>query len=240
MEPPQNHRSKSLGPRREGILLKFSVDNIRTLARFSVQLPIIQMKHILISSIVGAIGLVAAYGAEINQPAPDFTAKNAKGESVSLADFKGKVVVLEWVRFDCPFVKKHYSSGNMPTLQANYTGKDVVWLSVNSSAPGKPGHHEPAALAALAAKEGNKASHVLIDADGKVGKAYDAKVTPHLFIINKDGKLAYNGAIDSKDSTKPEDVATADKLFANALDAVLAGKVVSNAKNKPYGCGVKY
>lgn len=198
------------------------------------------MKHILISTITAAIAMAAAYGAEINQPAPDFTAKNVKGESVSLADFKGKVVVLEWVRFDCPFVKKHYSSGNMQALQTNYTGKDVVWLSINSSAAGMPGHHEPSEMAALAAKEGNKASHFIIDADGKFGKAYDAKVTPHMFIINKDGKLVYDGAIDSKDSTKPEDIATADKLFANALDAVLTGKEVTNAKNKPYGCGVKY
>ena len=187
--------------------------------------------------------LVAAAAAAIlaiGQPAPEFTAKTLKGESVSLADFKGKVVVLEWVNFDCPFVKKHYASGNLPKLQQDYTAKAVVWLTINSSAEGKQGYYEPAKMAERAAKEGNKASHFLMDTDGKVGQAYAAKVTPHLFIIGKDGVLRYDGAIDSKPSTDPADVATADKLFVNALDAVLAGKEVPQARNKPYGCGVKY
>lgn len=198
------------------------------------------MKNILITTLAGAFGLVAVHAAEINQPAPDFTAKTVMGESVSLADFKGKVVVLEWVNFDCPFVKKHYAGGNMPSLQQSHTAKDVVWLTVNSAAEGKQGYHEPSKMAELAAKQGNKASHFLMDTDGKVGKAYDAKVTPHMFIIDKEGKLVYDGAIDSKPTTKAEDVATADKLFVDALEAVLAGKEVVNAKNKPYGCGVKY
>lgn len=198
------------------------------------------MKNILCTTLVGAFGLVASHAAEINQPAPEFTAKNVKGESVSLADFKGKVVVLEWVNYDCPFVKKHYAGGNIPSLQESYAAKDVVWLTVNSAAEGKQGYHEPSKMAELAAKQGNKATHFIMDTDGKVGKAYDAKVTPHMFIISKDGKLVYDGAIDSKATTKTEDVATADKLFVNALDAVLSGKEVANAKNKPYGCGVKY
>jgi hypothetical protein len=198
------------------------------------------MKNILCTTLVGALGLVASHAAEINQPAPDFTAKNAKGGSVSLADLKGKVVVLEWVNFGCPFVKKHYSGGNMPELQKTYTGKDVVWLTINSAAEGKQGYMEPSKMAEEAVKQGNQASHFIMDTDGKVGKAYDAKVTPHMFIISKDGKLVYDGAIDSKATTDAADVATADKLFVNALDAVLAGKEVANAKNKPYGCGVKY
>jgi alkyl hydroperoxide reductase subunit AhpC len=198
------------------------------------------MKNILCTLLAGAFGLVASHAVEINQPAPDFTAKNVKGESVSLAGFKGKVVVLEWVNFGCPFVKKHYSGANLPELQKTYTGKDVVWLSINSSAEGKQGYMAPAKMAEEAAKQGNKASHFILDTDGKVGKAYDAKVTPHMFIIGKDGKLVYDGALDSKASTDAADVATADKLFVNALDATLAGKEVANAKNKPYGCGVKY
>jgi peroxiredoxin len=198
------------------------------------------MKNILCTTLVGAFGLVASHAAEINQPAPDFTAKNVKGESVSLADFKGKVVVLEWVNYDCPFVKKHYAGGNIPSLQESYAAKDVIWLTVNSAAEGKQGYHEPSKMAELASKQGNKATHFIMDTDGKVGKAYHAKVTPHMFIISKDGKLVYDGAIDSKATTKTEDVATADKLFVNALDAVLSGKEVANAKNKPYGCGVKY
>jgi glutathione peroxidase-family protein len=184
--------------------------------------------------------LIAAVLLVIGQPAPDFTAKNVKGESVSLADFKGKTVVLEWVNFGCPFVKKHYASGNMPELQKTYAGKGVVWLTINSSAEGKQGYMEPAKMAEEAAKQGNNATHFIMDTDGKIGKAYDAKVTPHMFIIGPDGKLAYDGAIDSKATTEAADVATADKLFVTALDAVLAGKQAPNTKNKPYGCGVKY
>lgn len=186
--------------------------------------------------ITAAIVALAAIG----QPAPEFTAKSVKGESVSLANFKDKVVVLEWVNFSCPFVKKHYGSGNIPKLQKTYTAKGVIWLTVNSSAKGKQGYLEPAKMAEFAANSGNKASHFLMDTDGSVGRAYDAKVTPQLFIINKDGTLAYDGAIDSKASADPKDIASAEPLFANALDAVLAGKTVVNPKNKPYGCGVKY
>lgn len=184
--------------------------------------------------------IIAAVLLAIGQSAPEFTAQNVKGESISLSDFKGKTVVLEWVNFGCPFVKKHYASGNLPELQKTYTGKGVVWLTINSAAEGKQGYMEPAKMAEEAAKQGNKATHFIMDTDGKIGKAYDAKVTPHMFIITKDGKLAYDGAIDSKATTDAADVATADKLFVNALDAVLAGKEAPNAKNKPYGCGVKY
>ena len=198
------------------------------------------MKKIIPTLVAGAFALVAAHAAEIGQPAPAFTAKNLKGDAVSLADLKGKVVVLEWVNFDCPFVKKHYASGNLPSLQESYAAKGVVWLTINSAAEDKQGYHEPSKMAEIAAAQGNKASHFLMDAEGKVGKAYDAKVTPHMFIIDAAGKLAYDGAIDSKATTKAEDVATADKLFVNALEAVLAGKPVADAKNKPYGCGVKY
>lgn len=186
------------------------------------------------------IALIALAVAAVGQTAPDFSVKNTKGETVSLAALKGKVVVLEWVNHECPFVKKHYQSGNLPKLQETYTAKGVVWLTVSSAAEGRQGYLEPAKLAERAAREGNKASHILVDADGKLGKSYGAKVTPHMFIITKDGKLAYDGAIDSKATPKTEDIETADKLFANALDAVLDGREVANPKNKPYGCGVKY
>jgi peroxiredoxin len=198
------------------------------------------MKSILLASVVGLLSLATNHAQEIGKAAPAFTAKNSKGEAVSLADFKGKTVVLEWLNFECPFVRKHYSSGNMQKLQADAAAKDVVWLSVNSAAEGKQGHCSPAKMTDCIVKEGIKSAHVLIDSDGAVGKSYGAKVTPHLFIIKKDGVLAYDGAIDSKPSTDAADIATADKLFANALDAVIAGKEVANAKNKPYGCGVKY
>jgi peroxiredoxin len=198
------------------------------------------MKKILITLIAAAASLITVHAAGIGEAAPAFTAKNTKGEDVSLADFKDKVVVLEWVNFDCPFVKKHYASGNMQALQEKYTAQGVIWLSVNSSAVGKQGYHDPSAMIEVAAKHGSKASHFLMDTGGKIGKAYNAKVTPHMFIIHKDGNLVYDGAIDSMATTSADDVASADKLFADALDAVLAGKDVANAKNKPYGCGVKY
>lgn len=193
------------------------------------------MKSLLIAIFAAATAVAA-----IGQPAPDFTAQNLNGESVSLADYKGKVVVLEWTNFECPFVKKHYSSGNLPKLQETYTAKGVVWLTINTGAMGKQGVFEPAEMVARAAKEGNKATQFLRDPDGKIGKSYGAKVTPQLYIIHKDGTLAYDGAIDSKATADVKDIETADPLFANALDAVLAGKEVSQPKTKPYGCGVKY
>lgn len=173
-------------------------------------------------------------------PAPAFSVPNTKGETISLADFKGKVVVLEWNNFDCPFVKKHYASGNLPKLQEKYTAKGVVWLTVNSGAKDKQGYQEPAKMAERATKEGNRATHFLIDSEGTMGKAYKAKVTPQMFVIAPDGTVAYDGAMDSKATTKTEDIATAEPLLANAIDAVLAGKPVTNPKNPPYGCGVKY
>jgi len=198
------------------------------------------MKSLITAAIVGAIAVTSSFAAEVGKAAPAFTAKTAKGTEVSLSDYKDKVVVLEWVNFECPFVKKHYSSKNMQNLQAAYTEKGVIWLTVNSSAEGKQGYLEASKLAEKTEAEGSKATEILVDTDGKVGKAYDAKVTPHMMIIAKDGTLAYSGAIDSNSSTKAEDIETADKLFANALDAVLEGKEVPNATNKPYGCGVKY
>jgi peroxiredoxin len=195
------------------------------------------MKHnSFLGAVLGAMICGAtAYAIEPGDPAPAFTVKNVKGEDVSLAAHKGKVVVLEWNNFDCPFVKKHYGSGNMQKLQQTYTGKDVLWITVNSGAGVVAGD-----LAARAAKEGNKASQVVIDPDGKVGKAYGALTTPHMIVIGKDGKVAYTGAIDSIESTDVADIGKADNHVAAALDAILSGKAVEKAKTKPYGCGVKY
>lgn len=198
------------------------------------------MKSIIIATLAGAFALATVTAQEIGKAAPDFSVKNSKGEAVSLADFKGKTVVLEWFNLGCPFVVKHYDSKNMQTLQADYTAKDVVWLSVNSSNTSSPSYCSPEKMTGCIAEQGMKSTHVLIDSTGVMGHAYAAKTTPHMFIINKEGVLAYDGAIDSKPSTDKADIATADKTFANALDAVLAGKEVANAKNKPYGCGVKY
>lgn len=198
------------------------------------------MKTLAIASLAAVMGLASATAKEVGKAAPSFSGETLKGESFSLADFKDKVVVLEWVNFDCPFVKKHYASGNMPKLQESYEEKGVVWITVNSSAKGQQGHMENTAMMERAEKEGHKAEHFVMDTDGTIGKAFDAKVTPHMFIIDKEGTLVYSGAIDSKSTTNQDDIEKADKLFANALDATLEGKEVTNAKNEPYGCGVKY
>ena len=199
------------------------------------------MKLLAYATLAGAFALASVTAKEVGKAAPEFSVQDTSGKAVSLADQKGKVVVLEWVNFGCPFVKKHYGSGNMQKLQEGYTGKGVVWLTVSSANKDKADVFvEGSKLAELAKDQGNKATAILVDGDGKLGKAYDAKVTPHMFIIDKEGKLAYSGAIDSIPTTEQSDVAKADKLFANALDNVLAGKAVENAKNQPYGCGVKY
>ena len=198
------------------------------------------MKKLLLTGLISAATALGAYAAEPGAAAPAFELKDLKGNAVSLSSLKGKVVVLEWVNFGCPFVKKHYSGGNMQGLQKAAAEKGAVWITINSSAEGKGGYMPAEKMAAEVEKQGSAAAHFCMDTDGKVGKAYAAKVTPHMYIIDASGKVAYNGAIDSKPSTKAADIPGSDPLFKNALHAVLEGKEVANAKNKPYGCGVKY
>jgi peroxiredoxin len=177
---------------------------------------------------------------EIGKPAPDFTAKDSNGVEHKLSDFAGKVVVLEWNNPECPYVVKHYDSGNMQKLQEKYTKQDVVWLTINSGKEGKQGHLDAAGANALIEKEKSKQTAYLLDGEGTIGKAYDAKVTPHMFVINSNGVLVYDGAIDDNDSSKAEDALTAKNYVAAAVDATLDGKPVETTKTKPYGCGVKY
>ncbi len=172
--------------------------------------------------------------------APAFTLTDTNGTEHSLADFKGKVVVLEWFNHGCPFVKKHYDKGNMQALQKTYTDKDVVWLAIISSAEGKQGFDTPEGHNKTAKEKGTNATAILIDADGTVGKAYGAKTTPHMYVIDAEGQLVYQGAIDDKRSTSPDDIASSKNYVSAALDAVLAGEAVEVAKTTPYGCGVKY
>jgi peroxiredoxin len=187
------------------------------------------------------IGVTAfAQTAKLNEQAPDFKLVDSNGKEHSLSDFKGKVVVLEWVNFDCPFVKKHYNSKNMQSLQLKYTKKDVVWLSICSSAEGKQGNFSNEEISNRIKNHNAKMSAYLIDADGKVGKMYSAKTTPHMYVIDKDGKLVYAGAIDDKASTDLEDVKDAKNYVSNALDELLAGKNVSFQSSTSYGCSVKY
>jgi peroxiredoxin len=178
--------------------------------------------------------------AVVGQSAPAFAVTDAGGTARSLADFAGKVVVLEWWNHQCPFVGKHYGSGNMQKLQKEWTAKGVVWLTVSSSGPGQQGYVDPATAAALMKKEGGAPTAVLLDHDGRMGRAYGAKTTPHMFVIDATGRVVYAGGIDDKPSTEQADIATATNYVAAALAQVLAGKPVAIASSQPYGCGVKY
>jgi len=177
----------------------------------------------------------------IGQPAPAFELKDTSGKTVKLADFKGKHVVLEWVNPGCPFVVKHYGSQNMQGLQKAYTAKDVVWLSVNSTAKSAGDYLEPAALSAKLVKDwGAAPTAVLMDESGRVGRAYAAKTTPHMYVIDPAGKLVYAGGIDDKRTSNPADVKTANNFVKAALTESMAGKPVSTPTATPYGCSVKY
>ncbi|MDA0293652.1 MAG: thioredoxin family protein [Verrucomicrobia bacterium] len=178
--------------------------------------------------------------AEVGQPAPGFTLTDSNGQSHNLSDFKGKFVVLEWLNHGCPFVIKHYDSGSMQKLQKEYTGQDVIWLSVVSSAPGKQGHLSPAETNQAKEEKGSAATAILIDGGGTVGQLYGAKVTPELYVINPAGDLIYAGAIDDKKSVDPADVAGATNHVKQALDEALAGQPVSTPRTEPYGCSIKY
>jgi peroxiredoxin len=182
----------------------------------------------------------AADSPKVGSPAPDFSASDTKGKTHSLADFKGKYVVLEWFNPECPFVKKHYGSGNMQKLQQEFTGKGVVWLTIDSSAPGTEGNLTPEQGEKKIKEWSAHSTALLIDSDGKVGQTYGAKNTPHMFVINPEGKLIYEGAIDSKASPNPDDIASSTNYVKVALDESLAGKPVSTANTRPYGCSVKY
>lgn len=196
---------------------------------------------VLAALIVFTAGVaMAAEGAKVGSAAPAFTLTDAGGTTHSLADFRGKFVVLEWLNHDCPFVKKHYGSDNMQSLQRRFTEEGVVWLSVISSAPGKQGHVTPARAVELTAEKKAAPTAVLLDGDGAVGKSYGAKTTPHLFVIDPEGVVRYAGAIDSIASTEAADVPKATNYVAAALDALLAGKKVETDTTQPYGCSVKY
>lgn len=182
----------------------------------------------------------SAYAVDTGTTAPDFSLAAASGKTVKLSDFKGKTVVLEWLNHGCPFVRKHYDSGNMQSLQRTYTGKGVVWLSIISSAEGKQGHVDAKGAAADKVSNKSSATDILLDPTGTVGKTYEAKTTPHMYVINPQGVLVYQGAIDDKASADPADVKSAKNYVAAALDATLSGKTVAIGSTKSYGCGVKY
>ncbi|HEX2896747.1 MAG TPA: thioredoxin family protein [candidate division Zixibacteria bacterium] len=188
----------------------------------------------------GNAEIPAETGATINQAAPQFSLTGADGKKYSLSDFAGKWVVLEWANFDCPFVKKHYGSKNMQSLQKAYTEKGVVWLTICSSAPEKQGNFTGEALMTKIKESGIGSTAYLPDADGRVGKMYGAKTTPHMFVINPKGVLVYAGAIDDKPSTKPEDIEGATNFVKAALESGMKNEVILVASTPSYGCSVKY
>jgi peroxiredoxin len=193
-----------------------------------------------------ALGLCLSVSAFAGDPvppgakAPVFTLTDAAGKPATLAEYAGKTVVLEWVNYDCPFVKKFYSAGDMPKLQQKWTATGVVWLSINSSASGKQGNFSGEELTARIAKEGAKPTRYLLDVDGTVGKAYGASTTPQMVVIDATGVVRYHGAIDSVRSTDASDIAGAVNHVDVALTEMAAGKPVSLGQTKSYGCGVKY
>jgi len=199
------------------------------------------MKYtLLFAAIAMSFATMHVDAVETGQPAPGFTLKSIEGKDVNLSDYKGKFVVLEWVNHGCPFVVKHYDSGNMPALQKEYTAKDVVWLSICSSAEGKQGYETPEDWKKLNEEKKGAASAILLDSEGTVGQAYGAKTTPHMYVVNPDGTLIYQGAIDNKPSTDQDDIPGAKNYVKTALDEAMAGKPVTTGTTKSYGCGVKY
>jgi len=188
---------------------------------------------------VGAAPLTT-HASKVGAPAPVFKGTDTKGKVRSLSDFKGKWVVLEWHNSGCPYVGKHYGGKNMQKLQQEWTSKGVAWLTVISSAAGQQGYMEPAQADAYFAQQKAAQTAVLLDPSGAIGRLYDAKTTPHMFVINPDGVLVYNGAIDDKPTSDQADLATAANYVSAALTEGMAGQPVTTATSRPYGCGIKY
>jgi peroxiredoxin len=193
----------------------------------------------LLAFVACAMSGATLASAVVGQPAPAFTLTDLSGKAVNLADYKGKTVVLEWHNFKCPFVQKHYRSNNMQSLQKKY-GTEVVWLAVNSTHKQATDYMEPAAIGSELKRFDAAPARYLMDEPGTVGRAYGAKTTPHMYVIDPAGKLAYAGAIDDKRSTNPDDVKTSKNYVSAALDEMKAGKPVSTASTAPYGCSVHY
>ena len=182
---------------------------------------------------------LAAQAATVGQPAPDFSLSDVSGKTVKLSDFKGKHVVLEWNNPGCPFVRKHYQ-GNLQALQKEFTAKGVVWLAINSTEDASADYMSPPQLARWMTEQKAAPTATLMDENGSVGKAYNARVTPHMYIVNPQGRLAYAGAIDSIASARVSDSDKATNYVRQGLNELLAGKQVSVAQNQAYGCTIKY
>ncbi|MGB6430397.1 MAG: thioredoxin family protein [Candidatus Acidiferrales bacterium] len=186
------------------------------------------------------LAAAAAFAARVGQAAPDFTATDSNGQTHHLADYRGKYVVLEWHNNGCPYTQKHYESGNMENLQREWTARGVIWFTVISSAPGEQGYVTAAQENDYMREMHAAPTAALLDPDGQLGRLYDAKTTPHMFVINPEGVLIYDGAIDDRPTTDASDIAGATNYVSQALAEAMAGKPVSVPTTRPYGCSVKY
>jgi hypothetical protein len=198
---------------------------------------------VIVASLIGIIGIfdsVAGAALQIGQVAPDFTATSSMGDPLHLSEYRGKTVVLEWTNADCPYTHKHYASGNMQAIQALAHKNGIVWLTVISSAPGKQGYVNGPAADALTQSRNAEPTAVLLDPTGTVARLYDAKTTPHMFVIDTNGELKYMGGIDSMATTSEEDIARAEPYLKEAMLAVAAGRPAPHPVTKPYGCSIKY
>ncbi len=201
------------------------------------------MKTKLLVTAVATFIAGAIYAADVppvGTAAPDFSLADSNGKAHSLSQYKGKYVVLEWFNPECPFVKKHYGSDNMQKLQQEYTSKGVVWLTIDSNAPGAEGNMTPEQAQKIMSSWKTHQTALLLDPESKVARSYGAKNTPDMIVINPEGKIVYEGAIDNKPTPNPNDIPSSTNYVKAALDESLAGKPVSNPTTKPYGCSVKY
>lgn len=201
--------------------------------------PNIALRTVAACGIISILGFRAS-GVEVGAPAPNFTLPATTGKTFTLDAFKGKFVVLEWTNNGCPYVRKHYGSGNMQALQKWATEKGVIWLSIVSSAEGKQGYVTAEEGQALVKSQGINSTAYLLDPQGRVGRLYGAKSTPHMFVIDPKGTVIYNGAIDDTPTARPADIKTAKNYVRAALEEALSGKPVSIATSQPYGCSMKY
>ncbi len=196
-------------------------------------------------AVIAGLGMIVAasaslMGANPGEPAPEFTLLDSNGNEHSLSDYKGKFVVLEWVNHGCPFVVKFYRPGEMQRLQKKYTEQGVIWFTINTSAPGLQGHMTPEQANASIEELNAHPTAILLDHDGVVGRRYDARVTPHMYVIDPEGTLIYNGAIDSNPSSRSSDIEAAENYVVSALTAAMNGEEVATPRTRPYGCSMKY
>lgn len=205
------------------------------------------MRRLILLALAGTLPLFSAQSLsgqmadpEVGAPAPAFSLPDTDGTLHQLSDYAGKWVILEWLNYGCPFVQKHYESGNMQALQEEYTDQGAVWFSVVSSAPGKQGYYPPEEMKAQNQEHGNRATAVLLDPEGTVGMSYGAQTTPQMYVIDPEGTLLYNGAIDDRPSARISDVEGARNYLVQAMEEAMSGRPVSQPTTQPYGCSVKY